>query len=136
MKRTLGIDLGDRRTGIALSGALGLSAQPLTVLDSRSQDNLLAEIEKLVTEHDVETILVGVPYNMDGSSGPSAQKSISFCEKLENVLTCSVVQWDERLTSVAAERVLIQGKIRRKQRKKFIDKIAASLMLQAYLDSK
>lgn len=136
MMKILGLDLGDKSIGVALSDELGLTAQPLQVIRGRQRDKVTETIGALVEQHKVTTIVVGLPINMNGSIGPQAQKAQAFIEKLRNALDIEVIPWDERLTTVAAERVMLEADLSRAKRKRHIDKIAAALILQGYLDRK
>ena len=134
--RILGLDIGTVRIGVALSDEMGWSAQPLTTIKHSDDKTDLQEICKIVAEYNVETIVVGLPKNMDGSIGPMATKIRDFNAKLTDVCRIPVIEWDERLSSVAVERVLLEGDVRRNRRKQVVDKMAASYILQGYLDSK
>ena len=131
----LGIDLGRKRVGLALSDPSGTIASPLQVIEPSSPDDLLCQVARLVEERSVDTVVVGLPKNMDGSLGPKAQEALAFAEDLKSALACAVVTWDERLTTAQAERAMIQADLSRAKRKKRIDALAAQLMLQAYLDA-
>lgn len=131
----LGIDVGTRRIGVAVSDALGMIAQPLTTLQTPADGGLpLAELRAIVEERDVQIIVVGLPLRLDGSSGPEAEAARAIAGRLEEDLGLSVVLEDERLTSVEAERLLIEAGVRRQGRKGTTDRVAAALILQSYLD--
>lgn len=135
--RILGIDLGDKRIGLALSDPMGWTAQGLDVITSKGSAEADIDIIKEYVEHyEVSKVIIGLPLNMDGSSGPRADKAKVFAEKLEKRLKVTVEMTDERLTTVTAERLLIEADLTRKKRRKVIDKVAAVLILQSYLDSK
>ena len=125
--RILALDPGTKRIGIALSDELKLIAQPLEFVDAEPFADLLARLREL--------ILVGLPRNMDGSYGPAALRVQAFVAALRGALTVPIRTWDERLTSAQANRVLIQGNVRRDKRKEKVDKMAAAILLQSYLDS-
>jgi putative Holliday junction resolvase len=130
----LGIDPGTVRIGLALSDPSGTIAQPLTVLKRRSAAEDLKELARLVDEHDVESIVVGLPRTLDGRLESAARDAQAFGEQVGQSTGRPVAYWDERLTTVAAERYLIEQGKRRNQRRQEIDRMAATLMLQGYLD--
>jgi putative Holliday junction resolvase len=133
--RILALDHGTKRIGVALSDELKLIAQPLTYLRAEPFAGFLEELKELLRDKEVELILVGLPRNMDGSYGPAALKVQDFVAALKGALTIPIQTWDERLTSVMANRFLIEGKVRRQKRKEKVDQTAAALLLQSYLDS-
>ena len=132
--RILAIDHGTRRIGIAVSDELKMIAQPLEFIPAEPFDAFLARLRELLEEKEVELILVGMPRNMDGSYGPAAQKVEEFVAALKAETSVPIKLWDERLTSVMANRILIQGNVRRDKRKEKVDKMAAAILLQSYLD--
>ncbi|WP_138752354.1 Holliday junction resolvase RuvX [Paenibacillus sinopodophylli] len=134
--RLMGLDYGDRKIGVAVSDAFRWTAQGTEVIERRRDGSELDRIAALVKEHEVSEIVLGLPKNMNGSIGPRGEISIEFAEKLKQKLNIPVHLWDERLTTVAAERTLIEADVSRKKRKLVIDKMAATLILQNYLDSK
>ena len=133
--RIFAIDHGSKRIGIAVSDELKMIAQPLEYIFAEPSTDLLARLKELIRDKEVELILVGMPRNMDGSYGPAAQKVQEFVAMLESALTVPIKLWDERLTSAQANRLLIQGNVRRDKRKEKVDKMAAAILLQSYLDS-
>lgn len=133
--RIMGLDYGDRRIGVALSDLFGWTAQGLEVID-RKHGSEQERIAELVRQYEVTEVVVGLPKNMNGTVGPRGEICISFAEELKKELQIPVVLWDERLTTMAAERTLIEADVSRKKRKLVVDKMAASLILQNYLDSK
>lgn len=134
--RIMGIDLGDKNIGIAVSDELGWTAQGIdTIKRQGSIKNDLDIIKEIVQKYEVRKIVVGLPRNMDGSTGPQGQKALDFAKKIRNDLDLPVETWDERLSTVAAERMLISADVSRAKRRKVIDKIAASVILQGYLDA-
>ncbi|MGI6160837.1 MAG: Holliday junction resolvase RuvX [Christensenellales bacterium] len=136
MKRILALDVGDKRIGIAVSDGLGITAQSVESYTRVNEDNADAEyILKLFKSYDAGTLLIGMPRNMNGTYGPMADKVRVFGDIMEG-LGCNVVYWDERLSTVQAERILIEADMSRKKRRKVIDKIAAATILQSYLDAK
>ncbi|MBD1371074.1 Holliday junction resolvase RuvX [Hazenella sp. IB182357] len=132
--RILGLDIGDRRIGVAISDSLGYTAQGIEVIDRKQVDWLL-RISELIKDMDVGAIVVGLPRNMNGSLGPRGQLCQEMADELKARFHIPVHLWDERLSTVAAERTLIEADISRKKRKKVIDQMAASWILQGYLDS-
>lgn len=134
--KILGLDYGDRRIGVALSDAFGWTAQGLEVIERRREGNEIERITELVRMNEVSEIVVGLPKNMNGSVGPRGEICIEFAEILRETLDLPVHLWDERLSTVSAERTLVEADVSRKKRKKVVDKMAASLILQNYLDAK
>jgi len=132
--RVLSLDVGQRRIGVALSDALGLTAQPLTVLERRGTTADLDALAALVAQHQVETIVVGLPLTMRGERGPQAQRAASFADTLRRKVSVPVELADERLTTVQGERALLETDTSRRKRKQVIDQVAAQLILQQYLD--
>ena len=135
--RKLGLDFGDARIGLALSDPLGIFATGLETYHRKNLDADLKHIANLIQEKQVDTVVAGLPINMDGSMGPRVDKTKEFCEKLQEVCEGIVIEYlDERLTTVAAEKMLIEADVRREDRKKVIDKVAATIILQSFLDRK
>lgn len=134
--RILGLDYGDRKIGVAISDAFGWTAQGVEVIDRKRTKDVGARIVELIQELEVTEIVVGLPKNMNGSVGPRGQLSMEFAESLKESVQLPVHLWDERLTTVSAERTLIEADVSRKKRKLVVDKMAASLILQNYLDAK
>ena len=132
MVRILGLDVGERRIGVALSDALGITAQGLETIE---RENALVEISDLIKEHDIKKIIVGMPFNMNGSKGERARLTDDFIALLRCKVGIEVTTVDERLTTVQGERILLEADLSRKKRKRSIDRIAAQLILQTYLDS-
>lgn len=136
--RIMGLDLGSKTVGVAISDPLLITAQGIEIIRRRDENKLrqtLARIEALIEEYEVDRIVLGLPKNMNDTLGERAQLSLEFKEKLERRTGLSVVMWDERLTTVAADRAMMEAGIRRENRKDYVDKIAACLILQGYLDS-
>ncbi len=133
--RILALDHGTRRIGVAISDELKMIAQPLEFVPAEPFADFLMRLKELLRDKEVELVLVGMPRNMDGSYGPAALKVQDFVAALKNAVTVPIQTWDERLTSVQANRFLIQGNVRRDQRKQKVDKMAAAILLQSYLDS-
>ncbi|GGJ17382.1 Holliday junction resolvase RuvX [Paenibacillus hunanensis] len=134
--KILGLDYGDRRIGVAVSDAFGWTAQGVEVIDRQRNTAVDERIAELIQEHEISEIVVGLPKNMNGSIGPRGQICIEFAEHLRESVHLPVHLWDERLTTMSAERTLIEADVSRKKRKQVVDKMAASLILQNYLDSK
>lgn len=133
--RILAIDHGTKRMGIAVSDELKMLAQPVEFIPAEPFAEFLARLKELLQEKEVELILVGLPRNMNGSYGPAALKVQEFVAALKGAVTVPIKTWDERLTSAQANRFLIQGNVRRQDRKEKVDKMAAAILLQSYLDS-
>ncbi len=134
--RQMGIDYGDVRIGIALSDLLGITAQSFTVIDRNKTPDIMQTIATIVAEQDVGEIVVGWPKNMNGTLGERAQKTAAFVEELEQRFALPIHLMDERLSTVGAHRLLSEGDVKSKKRKKVVDKIAAALILQAYMDKR
>ena len=132
--RILAIDHGSKRIGIAVSDELKMIAQPLEYILAEPADKFMARFQELIRDKEVELILVGMPRNMDGSYGPAAQKVQEFVAVLKGLVGVPIKTWDERLTSAQANRLLIQGNVRRDKRKEKVDAMAAAILLQSYLD--
>jgi len=132
--RILGIDLGEKRIGIAISDELGITAQGLPTIPSTTEDENLKKIKKLIDKYNVEKIILGLPKNMNGTLGKQAEKSLCFAQKIKNIHQVPVELEDERLSTSKAEKLLIQADRSRKKRKKVIDKMSAVIILQSYLD--
>ncbi len=135
--RIMGLDFGSKTVGVAISDPLLLTAQGIETIERKEENKLrktLARIEELIVAYEVEEIVLGLPLHMDDSVGVRAELSLEFKEKLERRTGLPVVMWDERLTTVAAERVMIEAGIRREHRKEHVDRIAACFILQGYLD--
>lgn len=137
--RIMGLDFGSKTVGVAVSDELFLTAQGLEIIRRKEENKLrrtLARIEELILEYGVEEIVLGLPINMNATEGERAQLTMEFKEKLERRTGLPVIMWDERLTTVAADKAMIEAGIRREHRKEYVDMIAATLILQGYLDRK
>jgi putative Holliday junction resolvase len=134
--RILGLDHGTRRVGVAVSDELHMIAQPLEYIAAEPFADFLKRLKEILAEKEVGLILIGMPRNMDGSYGPSALKVQEFTAGLKAAVTVPLKLWDERLTTKQAQMYLIQGGVRREQRKEKVDKTAAAILLQSYLDSR
>ena len=136
--RVLGLDYGSKTVGVAISDPLGITAQGVETIWRKQENHLgqtLARIEELVSEYHVEKIVLGYPKNMNNTIGERAQKSLEFKEMLERRTGLEVIMWDERLTTVEANRTLMEASVRRENRKQYLDQLAAVFILQGYLDS-
>ena len=135
MKRILGIDLGEARIGLAISDELGMLAHPLETVHLKEVADPIARVAQIAQRDGIDTIVLGMPRNMNGTYGPAAEKTRAFAEKLKERTGCELKFWDERLTSVAAQRSLHEAGRNVKQSRAVIDQVAAQLILQGYLDS-
>ena len=136
--RILGLDYGSKTVGGAVSDPLGLTAQSVETIWRKQENKLrqtLARIEELAAEYQAEKIVLGLPKNMNNTIGERAEKTLEFREMLERRTGLPVVMWDERLTTVEAERTLMEASVRRENRKQYLDQLAAVFILQGYLDS-
>jgi putative holliday junction resolvase len=134
--RVLAIDHGTKRMGIAISDPSGMIALPLEFIPAEPFAAFLERLKQLILKKEVEMILVGMPRNMDGSYGPAAAKVQEFVAVLKETIAIPVKTWDERLTSAQANRMLVQADVRRKDRKEKVDRAAAAILLQSFLDSR
>lgn len=137
--RIMGLDFGSKTVGVAVSDSLLLTAQGVEIIRRKEENKLrqtLARIEELIVEYEVEEIVLGLPKNMNATEGARVEMTKEFKEKLERRTGLPVVFWDERLTTVAADKAMIEADIRRENRKEHVDRIAAVLILQGYLDRK
>lgn len=132
--RILGLDVGRRRIGVAVSDELGWTAQPVTVIDNLETNDVLEAVAELVREYGTGTIVVGLPRRTDGSYGPEAEYVRAFGEQIKQKTKATVEYQDERFSTVEAERTLISSGLRRDRRRRVVDQVAAGLILQAYLD--
>ena len=135
MQRSLGIDHGDARIGLAIADDLGMLAHPLETIHVKQVAKPVARIAEIVVRDKIEIIVLGLPRNMDGSYGPSAAKVLAFAEMLRAACGCEVKLWDERLTSVAAQRALHEAGRNVQRSREFIDQVAAQMILQGWLDA-
>ena len=136
--RIMGLDYGSKTVGVAMSDPLGITAQAVETIWRKDENKLrktCARIDELISEYEVERIVLGLPKHMNNDLGERAQKALAFGEMVKRRTGLEVVMWDERLTTVEAERTLIENNVRRENRKQYIDKIAAVFILQGYLDS-
>ncbi|MFX0549170.1 Holliday junction resolvase RuvX [Hathewaya histolytica] len=133
--RILGLDIGDRTIGVSISDPLGFTAQGITTIRRKNEKYDLEELGIICNEYSVEKIVSGLPKNMNGTLGPQGEKVKEFAEKIRETLNIEIIYWDERLTTVAAHRAMLEADLSRKKRKKIVDKIASTYILQGYLDS-
>lgn len=137
--RIMGLDFGSKTVGVAVSDPLYITAQGVEIIRREQENKLrktLARIEELVKEYEVDEIVLGLPKNMNNSIGERAEKTLEFKAMLERRIGLNVVMWDERLTTVAADKTMMEAGVRRENRKKYVDQIAATFILQGYLDSR
>ena len=137
--RIMGLDFGSRTVGVAVSDSMLITAQGLEIIRRKEENKLrrtMARIEELIGEYEVEEIVLGLPKNMDATVGERAELTKEFQEKLERRTGLPVILWDERLTTVAADKVMMESGVRREKRREYVDKIAATLILQGYLDNR
>ena len=137
--RIMGLDYGSKTVGVAVSDTLLITAQSLEIIRRESENKLrktLARIEELIREYQVTTLVLGLPKNMNNTEGTRVEKTMEFKAMLERRTGLEVIMWDERLTTVAADKTMMEAGIRREDRKNYVDKIAAAFFLQGYLDSK
>jgi putative Holliday junction resolvase len=139
--RCLGLDKGDRRTGVAISDSAEIMAVPLTVIDDNSEDAIVADVIRLAEQYEIKRIVIGLPRSLNGALGKQAEKVIAFMEKLSlcaeqsSLAPIEIKTWDERFSTVAAEKLMVKTGARRNKRKKHRDAVAATLILQGFLDS-
>jgi putative holliday junction resolvase len=139
--RSLGLDRGDKRTGVAISDSSGIMAVPLIVIENDSEDIVIANVLKLVDQYEVECIVIGLPRSLDGSLGQQADKIMAFVDKLSSsvvehgTVNIKIKLWDERFSTVAAEKLMVKTGAHRNKIKKHRDAMAAALILQGFLDS-
>ena len=131
----MGLDVGTKRIGIAISDELGWTAQGIKTLYRRNGEGDLREIRDIARQYGVEKIVVGLPRNMDGSLGPQAKMTLGFVQELREILDVPIITWDERFSTIEATKMFIKADLSRKKRKRKIDMTAAILILQSYLDS-
>lgn len=133
--RILGLDLGQKTIGVAVSDPLGYTAQGITTIRRKNIDKDIQSLKEIIDEYNVEKIVLGLPKNMNGTIGESGEIAIRFSKILEDTTKLEVIMWDERLTTVAAQRAMLEADLSRSKRKKIVDKIASTYILQGYLDS-
>ena len=133
--KVMGLDLGDARTGVALSDELKFLAQSYGTLYNKDKEDLLSQLEPVIKDNNVETVVIGLPKNMNGTIGERGEMAKEFAALIEEKFGLKTVMWDERLTTVSAHRVLSEANVRGKKRKKVVDTVSAVFILQCYLDS-
>ena len=136
--RIMGLDYGSKTVGVALSDELGITAQPIMTIERKSENKLrktLAQIEELIDANEVSFVVLGYPKNMNNTEGPRGEATREFKEHIERRTGLEVVLWDERLSTVESERILMDSGVRREHRKEYIDKMAAAIILQSYMDA-
>lgn len=133
--RILGLDIGDKTIGVAVSDPLGFTAQGITTIRRKNLKQDIDELKKICLEYSVESIVAGLPKNMNGTLGPQSEKVLDFCKVIEENIELPIKMWDERLTTVAAHKAMLEADLSRSKRKKIVDKMAAIYILQGYLDS-
>ncbi|MFB6363613.1 Holliday junction resolvase RuvX [Paenibacillus elgii] len=133
--RLMGLDYGDKTIGVAVSDELGWTAQGLEVIRRTTEERDMARLRELIAQYSVTEIVVGLPKNMNNTIGPRGEICIAFSEQLYETLQLPVHLWDERLTTASAQRTLLEADVSRKKRKQVIDKMAAALILQGYMDA-
>lgn len=134
MKRLMGLDVGDKTIGVAVSDPLGITAQGITTIRRKGIKNDFVELESIINRYGVTEVVIGLPKNMNNSIGPQGEKVLQFVEKFKKKFDLEVILQDERLTTVSAERLLIGADVSRKKRKNVIDKVAATYILDSYLE--
>ena len=132
--RILGLDVGQKTIGVAISDPLGFTAQGLTTIRRTKKEQDIQEIKKFCDEYDVKVIVIGLPKNMNGTIGPSGEITMALGKLIEEELNVEIKFWDERLTTVAANKAMIEADLSRSKRKKIVDKVASTYILQGYLD--
>jgi len=134
--RILGLDIGDKRIGVSVSDELGITAQGRENIHRESDDQAIEEICNLVNQLRIEEVVVGMPKNMNGTLGPQAEKVMKFSKALASSARIPIKHWDERLTTVIAQRSLMTLNVKRRKKKKKVDRIASQLILQGYMDNR
>ncbi len=133
--RILGLDVGEKRIGVALSDPLGIVSKPLTIIECREEEKVFSKLCSLFKENEIKEIVVGFPLNFNGTIGRQGEKVLEFIEKLKQKVALPIKKWDERFSTKIATDLLIQADLSRRKRKKLVDKISAVIILQSYLDS-
>lgn len=136
MTRILALDVGEKRIGLAISDGLGWTAQGLPTLNGEDKAKAICAIAEIARENQVTEIVLGMPLNMDGTPGKRAKETALFLEDLKKEIPLPIKTWDERLSSAQAQRLMLEADLSRKKRKKKVDRLAAQLILQSYLDAK
>ncbi|MBP8031668.1 MAG: Holliday junction resolvase RuvX [Acetobacterium sp.] len=134
MERILGIDVGDKRIGVAVTDPLQITAQGVMTLKRKTRDDDLEAFRDLIAKYEIKKVVAGLPLNMDGSESAQTRKTVNFCQFIKKRLDVEIIYIDERLTSSWSEKVLIEGNVSRENRKDYIDMLAAQIILQSYMD--
>ncbi|MBU4541183.1 Holliday junction resolvase RuvX [uncultured Acetobacterium sp.] len=134
MERILGIDVGDKRIGVAVTDPLQITAQGVMTLKRKTRDDDLEAFRELIAKYEIKKVVAGLPLNMDGSESAQTRKTVNFCQFIKKRLNIEIIYIDERLTSSWSEKVLIEGNVSRENRKDYIDMLAAQIILQSYMD--
>lgn len=134
MERILGIDVGDKRIGVAVTDPLQITAQGVMTLKRKTRDDDLEAFRELIAKYEIKKVVAGLPLNMDGSESAQTRKTVNFCQFIKKRLDVEIIYIDERLTSSWSEKVLIEGNVSRENRKDYIDMLAAQIILQSYMD--
>ncbi|PKK87421.1 MAG: Holliday junction resolvase RuvX [Candidatus Wallbacteria bacterium HGW-Wallbacteria-1] len=134
MERILGIDVGDKRIGVAVTDPLQITAQGVMTLKRKTRDDDLEAFRELIAKYEIKKVVAGLPLNMDGSESAQTRKTVNFCQFIKKRLAIEIIYIDERLTSSWSEKVLIEGNVSRENRKDYIDMLAAQIILQSYMD--
>ena len=134
MERILGIDVGDKRIGVAVTDPLQITAQGVMTLKRKTRDDGLEAFRDLIAKYEIKKVVAGLPLNMDGSESAQTRKTVNFCQFIKKRLDVEIIYIDERLTSSWSEKVLIEGNVSRENRKDYIDMLAAQIILQSYMD--
>ncbi|MBC3899600.1 MULTISPECIES: Holliday junction resolvase RuvX [Acetobacterium] len=134
MERILGIDVGDKRIGVAVTDPLQITAQGVMTLKRKTRDDDLEAFRELIAKYEIKKVVAGLPLNMDGSESAQTRKTVNFCQFIKKRLDIEIIYIDERLTSAWSEKVLIEGNVSRENRKDYIDMLAAQIILQSYMD--
>jgi len=134
MERILGIDVGDKRIGVAVTDPLQITAQGVMTLKRKTRDDDLEAFRELIAKYEIKKVVAGLPLNMDGSESAQTRNTVNFCQFIKKRLNIEIIYIDERLTSSWSEKVLIEGNVSRENRKDYIDMLAAQIILQSYMD--
>lgn len=134
MERILGIDVGDKRIGVAVTDPLQITAQGVMTLKRKTRDDDLQAFRELIEKYEIKKIVSGLPLNMNGSESAQTRKTVNFCQFIKKRLEIEIIYIDERLTSTWSEKILIEGNVSRENRKDYIDMLAAQMILQSYMD--
>jgi len=134
MERILGLDVGDKRIGVAVTDPLQITAQGVTTVKRKTRDDDLESFRQLIEKYEIKKVVAGLPLNMDGSESAQTRKTVNFCQFIKKRLDIEIIYIDERLTSSWSEKILIEGNVSRENRKEYIDMLAAQMILQSYMD--